>query len=596
MLMTTHSFVQRPLKLLRWLGLLCCGLAPSVTLAATLHAIIITDTSDPSLHADQDRDNLKQLVANIHEATGLESNSTSTVIIEVVPHSGYEKVKNAVTGLPVTAEDVVIFYYAGHGNNTEQSSWPAMAVEGEDTKDDKLVELNWVKETLSNKSPRLLIAIADTCNEFLDEPSRGEGTILGEGVGSYKQAYRKLFLGYRGVIMAAGAIPEQQAFSNQGGGRFTQQWLTSLKEELKSAEPDWNNIAVGSVKDIPVENPVEARDQKVQSPQMEVKVKAVALADGNEENEDGGSLLLSHNQPPLKPDEMVCAQQSAGWGTCYLGTAEEGGRKWSVFVEAKGWLNQWQGWYYQSSLSENRSKGHFISATTDPKLVPMLTLGGRYDKLSVALTFLSESYTFPKISSWRKELWPIGEGENRQWEDLLVERQSQDTAERVETDVTLGYSILPELQIGIGFKRATLDYDFHGVAILPDSTIFPGGSEKPYDQVTGGQYTIYGLSLNIGGQTCMANWLGVNVSMFGNFSYGALKTKWKWNVNDDENDSDYTTYHSTDLGLSWELSRWQQWVPEIRFGYRAQTIYTDTAYGDGVDTTEGFTLGLRLIF
>jgi len=90
-------------------------------------------------------------------------------------------------------------------------------VEGIDTKDDKLVELNWVKETLSNKSPRLLITIADTCNEFLSEPSRGEGTILGEGMGSYQQAYRKLFLGYQGLIMAAGASPEQKAFSNQGG-------------------------------------------------------------------------------------------------------------------------------------------------------------------------------------------------------------------------------------------------------------------------------------------------------------------------------------------------------------------------------------------
>jgi len=286
--------------------------------------------------------------------------------------------------------------------------------------------------------------------------------------------------------------------------------------------------------------------------------------------------------------QVFCPESSSTVGGCYW--KEDGNKKWNVFVEAKGWLNQWQGWYYQRSLSDNSSNGHFISATTDPKLVPLLTLGGRYDKLSVALTFLSESYTFPKISSWRKEWWSVGEGENKRLEELLVERQSQDTAERVETDVTLGYSILPELQIGIGFKRATLDYDFHGVAILPDSTIFPNGTKKPYDQVPGGEYKIYGLSLNIGGQTCLANWLNVNVSMFGNFSYGALKTKWG------EDNSDYTTYHSTDLGLSWELPRWQQWTPEIRFGYRAQTLYTETPAGDAVDTTEGFTLGLRLVF
>ncbi len=587
MLMTTHSFVQRPLKLLRWLGLLCCGLAPSVTLAATLHAIIITDTSDPSLHADQDRDNLKQLVANIHEATGLESNST---VIEVVPHSGYEKVKNAVTDLPVTAEDVVIFYYVGHGVNTDKPNipWPAMAVEGEgiDTKDDKLVELNWVKETLSNKSPRLLIAIADTCNEFLSEPSRGGGTILGEGMGSYQQAYRKLFLGYQGLIMAAGASPEQKAFSNQGGGRFTQQWLTSLKEELKSAEPDWNNIAVGSVKEIPVENSVAAaRDQKVQSPQMEVKVKAVALVDGNEENEDGESLLLSHNQPPLKPDEMVCAQQSAGWGTCYLGTAEEGGRKWSVFVEEKVWFNRWHGWYPNPGLLSD-SPGHYTASTSREEMTHLITLGARYEKISARLTVSPKhAYGFPKVA----------DSYYNYDRDQIFEYRSDDLAKREELDITLSYSILPELQVGLGFKRMTLNYyTVKGDAFAVENNGLLG-TTKDYNYLN---YKIYGPTLNVGAQICLANLIGTDIFLFGNFSYGFLKTQW-WKIDSVEN-SDYTLYHSSEVGVSWKVP--QEWLHlesshlEIKFGYRAQTIYTEAPMGDTVDNTEGFTLGLRLIF
>ncbi len=615
MSMTTRLFFQQPRRDLkrglRFLGLLC-GAAPSLTLAATLHAIILADTNDSSLHADKDRDNLKQLVANVRDATGLELQETVIDGKNGFGQGSYEQVKNLVAGLPVMAkEDVVIFYYTGHGVNKDtdsNSKWPAMDVEGEGTAPDKLIKLSWVKQTLSAKSPRLLIAIADTCNAFLSEPSRGEGT-LGE-VGPYKQAYRKLFLGYQGVIMASGSIPEQDSFSNQEGGRFTQAFLTSLQGELKSADPDWKKIAAESVKEIPVENPVDARDQPVQTPQMEVAV-VKSVTEGGEEEEENGSHILS--QPPLKLDETVCPQQTSGWGACYLNVEAEGGKKWSVFVEEKVWFTTWQGWEQAQPLADKSEKSdgtstypqmkgadHFVSLTTDPTLVSILTLGYRYDKLSVGVSLLpKKSYNFPIFTrepvEWQHteeskdaEGKPLNDAEGKPLYTYTYENSNEQvtaSAEREELDVTVGYSILPELQVGVGFKRVRLDYQYSHYSDNPFSDVPKGESWNDESN-----YKTYGLSLNLGGQTCLANWLGADISMFGNFSYGALKTTWT------DGNSDYATYHSTDLGLSWGLPKAGQIKPEVRFGYRAQTLYTQVSIGDAVDTTEGFTLGLRVTY
>jgi hypothetical protein len=602
MFMIIRLFFQQPrsdLKVLVFLLYLLCGATPAVTLAATLHAIIMADTSD-SQSFSKDRDNIKQLVVNIRDATGLKLNLT---VIDkdsgFAPRHGYDTVTRAITELQqqITAgEDIVIFYYAGHGGNTgNPSSWPAMLVEGNGT--EKSLELSWVKQTLEKQSPRLLIAIADTCNDLLSTPpTQGGNTILGE-VGDYKQSYRKLFLGYQGVITASGSSPKQRSFYDQNGGRFTQVFLTNLKEELMKADDlNWEGIRKKSVEPMKVEPHLDELKQGVQIPQMEVAVVKVAFA-GEEEN---GSHILS--QPPLKP-EIVCAQPTSGWGACYLNAeAEEKGRNWNVFVEGKVWLSTWQGWERGQPFSDKGDKikpqftaggtDHFVSLTTKSTLVSILTLGYRYDRLSVGVSLLpKKSYNFPVFTrgpvSWTQSSHEDTNGNPIPERNLDSNEQITASAERDEIDVTVGYSILPELQLGIGFKRATLDYQYLHF------------SHDPFvsDPLDGATWTTkekdktYGVSWNIGGQICLANWLGVNTSMFGNFSYGALKTKWG-----STNSTDYTTYHSTDLGLSWGLPKLKRMKPELRFGYRAQTLYTSVSGQDAVDTTEGFTLGIRLVY
>jgi len=262
---------------------------------------------------------------------------------------------------------------------------------------------------------------------------------------------------------------------------------------------------------------------------------------------------ISNTMTCPSPLPSVHSEPSSSRGYCFY--PEEDEKRWSLFIEDKLWFNTWTGWYQEPG----GNLGHFIAATTDPQLTHLVTIGGHYRDVSLMFSFTPKrSYDFPDFSVGTGK--PIGSFANRQ-----------------EMDVTLGYSLMPELMVGLSFKKIIMDYEYGT----------PGDKSK-YKELPG--YDVHGPALVAGSQVCLANWVGSNIFLFGNFSYGFLKTKWS------ENNSDLTRYHSADVGVSFELPKFSKLNSEIRLGYRTQTIYTEVSKGDGLDTTEGFTLGLRVTF
>lgn len=315
--------------------------------------------------------------------------------------------------------------------------------------------------------------------------------------------------------------------------------------------------------------------------------------DENDENSDNPQTFLHQSTvEPLK----VCPKPSSSFGSCYWEEEpEENRRKWSVFLEEKLWLNRWQGWALSDGYRIQVDKGldtkgkYLISRLSESELISILTFGFRYDQLSLGLSYVpTRAYGVAKFVqpiewySWHND----ENGKIVEDKVLPSDEEVFTSIEREELDITIGYSILPQLTIGAGFKRVNVDYTLLHYSDNPfEETPTPNENWNSY-----GGYKIYGASLNIGGQACLANLAGVNISMFGSFSYGLLKTKFS------DGDSDPNTYHSTDLGLALELPKIKQLKSEIRFGYRAQTMYTETIAGDAVDTAEGFTLGLRVTY
>ncbi len=232
--------------------------------AQTLHAIIVADTNDTQIGASKDRDDINKLVSQIGENTCLQPSTTVIDGDSVAPGGGgYDKVKSAIENLSIAPNDVVLFYYSGHGANADKGSrWPGLGVEGQSTPRSRWIELAWVKETLISKHPRFFMAMADACNVL-----PGSGGSRGHR-GAQRSGYEQLFLDYSGYIIASGSIPDQYSFGKEGvGGYFTQQFLKSLYKGLNSSSPDWAGIMAQATQIIQVKH-----DQKQQKPQADVQV------------------------------------------------------------------------------------------------------------------------------------------------------------------------------------------------------------------------------------------------------------------------------------------------------------------------------------
>ena len=224
--------------------------------AATLHTVIVADTDNLNGGASFQTDLTKiiRLVKDISQSTNLTLNFKEVSGNEFA----IEEIKSTIEKLSIQSQDVVIFYYTGHGgrNPDKNSLWPSMDIRG------KQLDVDWVKLTLKNKNPRFLVILADTCNNFDDSFSIQE-EIFDSPRSIQSKNYSHLFLNYTGHIFAIAAKPEQYAWGNtQYGGFFTNTFLNSLNKELAfSTNPSWHNIMqqVGTtiqIKDKIVQNPL----------------------------------------------------------------------------------------------------------------------------------------------------------------------------------------------------------------------------------------------------------------------------------------------------------------------------------------------------
>lgn len=240
----------------------------SVTFAAKLHTIIVADVNDVGIGADQDVAAIQKFTNTVRRATCLEGQDT---VIEA--RKGQQKaIEDTLQRLSVGPDDVVFFYYSGHGANPGGGDrWPIMAVEGQSGSG--RIKLSWVKDTLLSKNPRFLITMADACNVFvpgITQRSRKEA--------QQPSGLKKLFLNYKGYIIASSSTPEQYSFGDpQQGGRFTKQFLDSFNQVQALSDANWDMIKEKSTQKIQINHP----DQSNQQPQMKVSLTSIGARRDN---------------------------------------------------------------------------------------------------------------------------------------------------------------------------------------------------------------------------------------------------------------------------------------------------------------------------
>lgn len=244
---------------------------PNQASVSQLHVILLGDTNDSeSFKVDLNR--IKEnLIKPIEKNTDLKMPQG---IIELTSSNGkftIDGINAAFAQLQVKPDDdVVIFYYAGHGQNPSYATDPKKILLPNMLLDKNApLGLQQVADHLRNTlKPRLTLILADTCNRFkppsLATPSPIESRDT-KGISiDLRSRYKALFEDYRGIIIGIAAKPGQKAWAvTGGGGFFTSQFLSSFHQEINTQQaPSWCQIMTRAAKLINVQMPEGLQEQQ----------------------------------------------------------------------------------------------------------------------------------------------------------------------------------------------------------------------------------------------------------------------------------------------------------------------------------------------
>lgn len=205
--------------------------------AANLHAIFVIDTDDKNIGQMVARDLgiIGDEVQRIAQATGL------TLVDRVYKGRDFtiENVKGAVNSVAPGPDDVVFFYYSGHGFRTppKKSDWPYFFFHS-----DRAIDFGWVADTLRSKGARLAISLVDACNNVVNVNVREEQKGIPASASKAAAGYKELFLGYKGYVTGASSIPGETSTATGSGSLFTLSFLKALRNEVAQGQPGWKSL------------------------------------------------------------------------------------------------------------------------------------------------------------------------------------------------------------------------------------------------------------------------------------------------------------------------------------------------------------------
>ena len=165
--------------------------------------------------------------------------------------------ERAISDLHCTSNDVIFFYYSGHGIHAKADTsddWlPQMCLTYQSYDQDKFVPVKWVRERLASKGARLVIILTDCCNNDQDWVSvkglidkiEDNATIDNINIPNL----RKLFFESKGTVVATSSKRGQTSLGPKNGGVFSVAfWDEMYRIEQGSGTPNWESLMSATVK------------------------------------------------------------------------------------------------------------------------------------------------------------------------------------------------------------------------------------------------------------------------------------------------------------------------------------------------------------
>jgi len=226
---------------------------PVSSAGITIHLILVAATSDTSIGASVEKD-MNNFYSEVNKVTDALNARLSYKLISGA-NFGKMNVENALSDLKPGPNDIVIFYYSGHGytfDDMPDQPYPQLSLKRPGSNDNgasATINAYDIYSIIKNKNARLNLILADCCNSFygLPKPKRESfARTAASSLALNKTFCDKLFVQSHGSIIAAAAKKGQFAFGNSEiGGFFTSNLTTAMEKYLGftySATPSWNDI------------------------------------------------------------------------------------------------------------------------------------------------------------------------------------------------------------------------------------------------------------------------------------------------------------------------------------------------------------------
>ena len=199
--------------------------------AKNIHWLLFVDTTDPNVGRFDitGRQVLLDHFVNEVNAAMAPTGYASKIYDYYGSRTTPENCKAAIEMLNVSTEDIIVFYYIGHGgrpniSDTEylkRNPWPQMCMAQHNQ--DKYIPLKWVDDQLSSKGARLSITIGMCCNSLSPNIRVKNAPLFSANYGATYMSGNKLrliqqlFLNYKGSLLATSASPIQSSYVWENG-------------------------------------------------------------------------------------------------------------------------------------------------------------------------------------------------------------------------------------------------------------------------------------------------------------------------------------------------------------------------------------------
>ncbi|MCX6216947.1 caspase family protein [Spirosoma sp.] len=221
--------------------------------AQNFHLLVFADTDDPGLSAPNlmNISFLTEMSETVCQATGLKNR------MAVYKGSDFlaTRCDQVLTALRPEPNDVVFFYFMGHGWNNSETEEPMLLFKaaGQNPGPANSRNLKAVFEQLRRKGNRLTLAFGESCNSAINDRSRakpGSVHVMNVSVNNPEQL-KKLFLESRMSILLHTCKRNQKSNSSEDGGWFFTSFMEQFKQVVArpSRQPaQWESLLQASTK------------------------------------------------------------------------------------------------------------------------------------------------------------------------------------------------------------------------------------------------------------------------------------------------------------------------------------------------------------